>query len=286
MKTSDMITRSLPVLLWLLLTACGNSTEKNNAIDSNDTNDSNISRLYPVIGESIVVEPGDTKNCVDLTQFESYPDYTVQWTIKTTRMKTVANNAYSNYTVAHSEKRDKGIRSGQQRKSYHLKVENKSLPVYYMYSAYTLETDDYTLGDYSGMLMRKVTKNTRHISNPISIYGDKTIHMPNDTITTRYVPYRLYRIKSCVGSILKQTYTENSEDHGYLVEYYNKVVAIGERKCVKAGCFDTVHEHEIFKNNTGTSDTQVWVDLKTGVLVRVEGNIADAELIYISPTRK
>ena len=151
MKTSDMITRSLPVLLWLLLTACGNSTEKNNAIDSNDTNDSNISRLYPVIGESIVVEPGDTKNCVDLTQFESYPDYTVQWTIKTTRMKTVANNSYSNYTIAHSEKTNKGIQSGQQRKSYHLKVENKSLPVYYMYSAYTLEIDEYTLGDYNGI---------------------------------------------------------------------------------------------------------------------------------------
>ena len=63
MKASDMITRSLPVLLWLLLSVYGNSTEKNDTVDSNDTNDSNISRLYPVpAGENIVVEPGDTKN--------------------------------------------------------------------------------------------------------------------------------------------------------------------------------------------------------------------------------
>lgn len=234
-------------------------------------------------GENAVVEPGDPKNCVDLSHFDRYPDYTVVWTTRhaPTPQEQIVVEKFTNYTISHKDEMIKNGAHGQLRKSYHLEMENHSLPFSHMEAVYTLETDDYMLKTYNGLSMPAVTQNIRHISNHIVKVNGKVTPQPNGPITTRYVPYRLMPVKRCLGAVLKQTYTEDNGKDGSLVHYYGKVTAIGEKVCVKAGCFNTIREHEIFKNNSGVSDTQGWIDIKTGVLVRVEGNAADAELTYI-----
>lgn len=242
-----------------------------------DDNDTNLTHLAPApnMGNKVVIEPGDLKNCVDLERFGTYPDHTIRWDAPVKGAQNVLKK-WKNLTLSHTDI--------QSRKSYHLVVEVPSED--YTMSVYQLETDTYTMVNHKGLPVRKVTQHTRTGSNPFVVYRGKKMAQPNFTYITRYVPYKLIPETLCLGSSIGQTYTEDTGESGSLIYWYEKVMAIGEKKCIKTGCYHTVKIHFIRQNSVDRGEGDDWFDLKTGLFIaeelkQVKGPPVKAEMVYI-----
>ena len=245
-------------------------------IDKNDANDTNHTFTLPP-GEHAIIDLGnpDKNNCIDITHFHRYPNYTHVMTLKGSFPLKTWNIEYSNWS--------KEYNSTQEHQNYHFRSTSYSGGKFEGRSVMDVDmTVTFTLNTRNIMPLREITK---RVADPLnstytSADGRVTNTYAGPGIIT-YSPYSLFPTKLCQGASISETYYSNvNGSHGTKQVSRLDVVEIGVRKCVKAGCFDTVHLHYVSTSPVDLEGDR-WMDLKTGVLVYSNHTSQEMELISI-----
>jgi hypothetical protein len=238
--------------------------------DSNDTNQT--LGLSPAPDKDAIIDLGnpDTNNCVDITHFHRYPNYTHELTVHSMAGRSWVI-MYTNWSQEYN--------STNKHQRYHMNstefLNGKSIHVIGMDVDVT---ETFVLNTRNAVPLREITKRVAIPTN--HTYDGISIGTGGPGIST-YAPYSLFPTKLCQGASLSKTYYVNEGgSRGNKQVSRLDVVEIGVRKCVKAGCFNTVHLHYISTSPVDLEGDR-WMDIKTGVLVYSNHTSQEMELVYI-----
>ena len=237
--------------------------------DSNDTNQT--LGLSPAPDKDAIIDLGniDTNNCVDITHFHRYPNYTHELTMHSMPGRSWVIR-YTNWSQEYN--------STNQHQRYHMNStefsNGKSIHVGDMDIDVT---ETFVLNTRNAVPLREITK---RVAIPMNNTYDGISIGTGPGVST-YAPYELFPVKDCQGASLSETYYANEGGaRGSKQVTRLDVVKIGEKKCVKAGCFNTVHFHWETTSPVDTKGDR-WMDIKTGVMVYSDSGSQRTELIFM-----